>query len=293
MSDPSAAARSAAETAPTARDPDLQLARLHLRSGGLALARAELEALAGTGALDDDGLLDLAEARWRTGDLIGAGDVAQTYLDTGGRSVVATVIAAEAMAALGRPSEARRFVADAIERSDGSLDPVFAGMPKLAPWPFDVTHATGEPVGSIFGDEGVPARPAGEAAVGMIGMWGDEVPADALESMVRGPELADAATELAAGDLDRAAVRLGLLLRADPGAAGAVLAAIGDRRSPALDLVRGDALRMAGDEPEARRAYSSAVGAFRAGGHSGQPAGVSDEEGSQPGEAGPVADPSW
>ena len=55
------------------RDPDLILARLHLRLGSLALARAELETLAGRDALDADGLVDLAEARWRTGDIAGAG----------------------------------------------------------------------------------------------------------------------------------------------------------------------------------------------------------------------------
>ena len=38
----------------TTRDPDLILARLHLRLGSLALARAELETLAGRDALDDD-----------------------------------------------------------------------------------------------------------------------------------------------------------------------------------------------------------------------------------------------
>ena len=45
---------------PTTRDADLVLAGLHLRLGALALARAELETLAGRDALDDDGLTDLA-----------------------------------------------------------------------------------------------------------------------------------------------------------------------------------------------------------------------------------------
>src|SRR6476661_3109975 len=58
------------------RHPDLVLARLHLRLGSLALARAELETLAGQDALDEDGLVDLAEARWRTGDIAGAGEAA-------------------------------------------------------------------------------------------------------------------------------------------------------------------------------------------------------------------------
>jgi hypothetical protein len=257
------------QPAQAGRPPELRLARLHLRSGGLSLARAELESMAGSGALDEDGLLDLAEARWRTGDLIGAGDVAQTYLDTGGRAVVATVIVAETMAALGRQSEARRFVADAVEQSGGSLDPVFAGMPKLAPWPFDVMQPSAQPAGSLFGDlgDGVPGRSAAEGAgtAGLIGIWGDSVVPDALDSVAPGPELASAAAEIETGDLDRASVRLALLLRASPAAAGAVLAAIGDARSPALDLVRGDALRALGDDVEARRAYSAAVGAFRGG----------------------------
>jgi hypothetical protein len=121
----------------------------------------------------------------------------------------------------------------------------------------------------------------------MIGIWGDAVPSDALESVSRTPELAAARAELADDDLDRAAVRLGLLLRADPGAAGEVLAAIGDRRSPALDLVRGDALRLAGDEPEARRAYSSAVGAFRSGGSPAELPGPPDLQDGMPEGHGP------
>ncbi len=258
------------------RPPDLRLARLHLRSGGLALARAELESMAGSGDLDEDGLLDLAEARWRTGDLIGAGDVAQTYLDMGGRSVVATVIAAETMAALGRQSEARRFVADAVEQSGGTLDPVFAGMPKLAPWPYDVIQPSAQPVGPLFGDLSaeMPAGTgaAGAATGGFIGLWGDAVAPDALESVDPGSELVAATAEIESGELDRASVRLALLLRASPAAAGSILAAIGDVRSPSLDLVRGDALRALGDDVEARRAYSSAIGSFRGGPPSGDAA---------------------
>lgn len=267
------------------RPPDLRFARLHLRSGGLALARAELESMAGSGDLDEDGLLDLAEARWRTGDLIGAGDVAQTYLDTGGRSVVATVIAAETMAALGRQGEARRFVADAVELSGGTLDPVFAGMPKLAPWPYDVIQPSAQPVGPLFGDllAETPAGTgaAGAAALGPIGLWGDAVAPDALESVDPGPELVAATAEIGSGELDRASVRLALLLRASPAAAGSILAAIGDARSPSLDLVRGDALRALGDDTEARRAYSSAIGSFRGGSPPGD---------AQPTEQGPPAD---
>src|SRR3954452_16669389 len=45
------------------RSAEVRLARLHLRGGMLALARAELEQLAGSGGLDVDALADLAEAR--------------------------------------------------------------------------------------------------------------------------------------------------------------------------------------------------------------------------------------
>ena len=70
------------------RAADLVLARLHLRLGSLGLARAELESMAGRNSLDDQGIRDLAEVRWRTGDLAGAGDAAAAYLEgaAGGRA---------------------------------------------------------------------------------------------------------------------------------------------------------------------------------------------------------------
>ena len=61
----------------------LRLARLHLRMGMLRLARLELEQLAGVAALDTEGILDLAEVRWRTGDLRGAVEAAGAWLDAG------------------------------------------------------------------------------------------------------------------------------------------------------------------------------------------------------------------
>ena len=119
------------------RGPDLALARLHLRLGSLALARAELETLAGRDALDQDGLVDLAEARWRTGDLAGAGEAAAAALDDEDGPLLALVIAAEAAAARGRPTEARRLADRAMEVADGSIDALFAGMPRAAVWPPD------------------------------------------------------------------------------------------------------------------------------------------------------------
>ena len=105
--------------------------------GLLALARAELEANAGRGSLDELALLDLAEARWRTGDLAGAGEAANAALGRGAEDPLAYVIAAEAIAGVGRPAEARRLAARALEGEGLSLDEVFAGMPRSLIWPGD------------------------------------------------------------------------------------------------------------------------------------------------------------
>ena len=69
---PAAAAGPGGEPSVEARSAELRLARLHLRGGSYALARSELETLAGADRLDPDAVLDLAEVRWRTGDLAGA-----------------------------------------------------------------------------------------------------------------------------------------------------------------------------------------------------------------------------
>jgi hypothetical protein len=117
-------------------DPSLQarLARIHLRTGSLALARAELETLAGRNQLDTAGRLDLAEARWRTGDLPGAGEAASAYLAANGEEVLGFVIAAEAAAMVKRIAEARHYVEQAMERYVSDLDPVFAGIARRAVW---------------------------------------------------------------------------------------------------------------------------------------------------------------
>ena len=74
-----------------ARAIELVLAHMHLRLASLALARVELETLAGLGGLDTQGLVDLAEVRWRTGDLVGAGEAAAAALPSspGGGSAAA------------------------------------------------------------------------------------------------------------------------------------------------------------------------------------------------------------
>lgn len=104
------------------RDPALDLATLHLRLGSLALARSELETFAGRGVLDATARIDLAEVRWRTGDLVGGGEVAREALAGGGEAVVALIVAAEAASALGRPSEARRLAGRALSLNGGPID---------------------------------------------------------------------------------------------------------------------------------------------------------------------------
>ena len=117
------------------RPAALRLARLHLRMGSLPLARAELESLAGRAMLDEDALLDLAEVRWRTGDLAGGGRRANALLARGRRDVLALVIAAESVSAQGRPGEARRLAGGALAAAEGPLETLFAGMPRSMIWP--------------------------------------------------------------------------------------------------------------------------------------------------------------
>jgi hypothetical protein len=233
------------DLAPVGRALALRLARLHLRTGSLALARAELESLAGGGLLDEPALLDLAEVRWRTGDLVGAGEAADAALGRGVQDPLAYVIAAEAIAAVGRPAEARRLAARAVEGSGGSLDTLFAGMPRSLVWPDDTVP-----------DETVVAVVVGTAAHGrQADGFGPASPA-AAEAFAGGRGA------LARGDVATAALRLGVAIRLEPGFAQGVLAAIGDRAStePVLALVTGDALRLLGREHEALAAFDTARG---------------------------------
>src|SRR5687768_478183 len=181
------------------RGPDLALARLHLRLGSMALARAELETLAGRDALDQDGLVDLAEARWRTGDIAGAGEAAVAALDDEDGPLLALVVAAEAAAARGRPTEARRLADRAMEVADGSIDGLFAGMPRAPVWPPDAAapppspttmfdpprrvssvvhrhprpHEEAAPADPTASDAAGPAPsgPSGDADAATIGLW--------------------------------------------------------------------------------------------------------------------------
>jgi tetratricopeptide (TPR) repeat protein len=133
-------------------DPVLQmrLARIHLKTGSLTIARAELEALAARNQLDTPAHLDLAEARWRTGDLDGAGEAAGAYMEGGGDEALGLVIAAEASAMANRHAEARRHTEQALERNLSELDPVFAGIPRRAVWALPAWSAAATDAAAAF-----------------------------------------------------------------------------------------------------------------------------------------------
>lgn len=284
-----------ASSGAAARNDDLVLARAHLRLGALSLARAELETFAGRGTLDDEGIRDLAEARWRTGDVAGAGEAANAWLATSPDDVLGLVIAAEAQAALGRPGEARRLAGLAIERAEGSLDPLFAGMQRSSVWPVE-TGADGSE-GVLFdelhpGPRTTGGNGDGNGRAGAGGAAVDETPAHAplepgLPSEIGGgPSLwGEDASGMDAADGDAldptalfhrgrialdasrpadAAAGLILALRASPGLAPAVLDLLGGRSEPILVLVRGDAERILGREIEAIRDHVAAAGALPA-----------------------------
>jgi hypothetical protein len=265
-----------------AREADLVMARLHLRLGSLSLARAELEAMAGKDGLDDEGILDLAEVRWRTGDLTGAGEAAAARLETNPDDVIALVIAAESQADLGRPSEARRLAGRALNHFDGPIDSIFAGMPRSSIWPID-SSAPPEPAGQLFddlprppgghlfasvvpvdedaqSDEASAASTAGEAAGRSLWEAHEDTIAPALPDSLE--LLSRARTALDAGRPGQAAAALALALRADAPLAPTVLDLIAGRQEPVLALVRGDANRIVGHEAEALRDYAAAVAAI-------------------------------
>ena len=244
---------------PPARTVELVLARAHLRLGSLALARAELETLAGLGRLDTPGLVDLAEARWRTGDLLGAGEAAGAGLRDREDDPVALVIAAEAASALGRPGEARRLAQRAMACATASIDSIFAGMPRSGVWPGDADEpppsaptlfdrapeAAAQP-GAVMPEAPPAAAPAAAAAAAVPttrGFWDEDDVIDPGPAELPDPalELEAGRSALVAGSLVEAALRFGLALRLAPALAPAVLEATAGARDPNLMIVRGDA----------------------------------------------------
>jgi hypothetical protein len=131
----------------------IRFARLLLQTGSLVPARARYEALAASEDLDVPGLLDLAEARWRTGDLMGAGAAASAYLTAGGEHALGFLIAAEAAAGIGRQVEARRHAETAAAKLGQALDDAYAGVPHR------ITAAPESPLPPVGIRIEVPAKP--------------------------------------------------------------------------------------------------------------------------------------
>ena len=251
--------------------------------------------LAGRGALDAAARVDLAEVRWRTGDLAGGGEAAREALAGGGDTVVALVVAAEAASALGRPSEARRLsgVPSPARRARSTRSS--AGMPRSSVWPADPAEPVPSPT-TLFPpdraeavvdadrEETSPAarqdRDTPDTAVALAagadaegpsaepGLWDlHEAAALAAGAAVVGPNdldpsalFDDGQAALEAGDLASAAVQLGLVVRLAPALAPAVLSTIGEPVDAGLLVVQGDAYRAVGHETEARRSYAAAMG---------------------------------
>ncbi|MGC8633851.1 MAG: hypothetical protein ACP5VP_04180 [Candidatus Limnocylindrales bacterium] len=226
---------------------EARLAHLHLQARMLALARAELETLAALDALDVPALSDLAEVRWRTGDLVGAGQAAEAHLEAGGEELVAMCVAAEAATAMGRTAEARELAARVLARGRERVDELFAGQARSAVWPRDV-----------FSPGPLTAAPAaagdGSTAVTPV--------ASRLAAVASG-DLADVQAHIARGEMSGTGTRLALVLRDRPALAPAVLA-VADEALPlapsgaevaSLHLARGDAYRLMGRETEAAEAF--------------------------------------
>lgn len=258
------------------------LARLHLRTGLLRLARVELEELAGEGRLDMDGILDLAEARWRTCDLRGAAEAAGAWLDAGalatapvggtgadGRArALAHAVIADGLTVRGRHDDAAAHVAAALDAFAGgsggsmstALDALFAGIsPRADAWPSFGTGAA---------DPGAAEAVAADLHVTRVLTPAPDV--GALDPVAAADE------RLRAGDDVAAAVLLVLALRIAPSHAGEVLqradAALLAHPGAPLLLARAEALRALGLHEAAGIAYALADARARGGAPGASPA---------------------
>jgi hypothetical protein len=153
-------ARASAQASTDSVAADLRIARVLLRGGNALAARVQLETLVGRRQLDLGGMLDLAESRWRTGDLDAAGEAVTAYLEAGGSQPLGFLIAAEATAAVGRPGEARKFARQALQDLNQPLDAIFAGQPRSSIWPHDPAE-TVQPAGTLFASAGMDAAHGG------------------------------------------------------------------------------------------------------------------------------------
>ena len=279
---------------------DGRLARVHLRGGLLTLARASLEQMAGVGALDREALADLAEARWRSGDLEGAAEAAVAHPRPAARADGAPDRgrgpprhreqadarrhrgevargSAEAWTGCSRGSRAApRGRLELPDWMDGArADPAAGACSPGAARSRDPEPGTWRLVPPPGSDRRSPGRAALAAAMP------PRRPADpatldqaaAALGRAAGEELEVAEQELAMGLIPDAVDRLALVLRFDPALAPVILSmadralmAPGDRQQGlvALHLLRGDAYRGLGREMEAADAYQEAMRALSA-----------------------------
>ena len=234
------------------RSTEARLARVHLRGGLLTLARATLESMAGAGTLDRDAMADLAEVRWRSGDLEGAADAARAHQASGGDEPLAALIIAEDMVRSGREADANPIAGGLYERVGGAVDVLFAREPRSEIWPPAndgwMPAGAAEPGhwGLLVGGSEVAdpsdttwqlapitqPPPAGRGAVGQPG--GATSPgAVVVAGRAAGEELETVDRDIAGGDITAAVARLAVLLRLDPALAPIILSSA-DRAGAAV-----------------------------------------------------------
>ncbi len=211
--------------------------------------------MAGAGTLDRDAMADLAEVRWRGGDLPGAADAARAHQASGGKEPLAALIIAEELARTGAEEDARRESQAVADRVGGAIDILFAMEPRDDIWPpadagwmptvadapghwgllvggSEVAHPTPstwelEPIDERSSDDSVGATdvatvPHGRGGIGRPA--GPASPGDVvMTGRLAGEELEIVDRSLAAGDVAAASQRLSVLLRLDPALAPVIL----------------------------------------------------------------------
>ncbi|TAL12974.1 MAG: hypothetical protein EPO00_01245, partial [Chloroflexota bacterium] len=228
--DSEAADRQAGAAAPASLSAE-GLARIHLRSGAVLLARAELESLVLTGSLPVPAMADLAEVRWRTGDLEGAAEAATGHRAAGGSDAIATLILAEAAGADGRGDDAARHVSELGPMTESALGTMFAGMPRRADWSAATAARSAPTGGASSSARSRRGRAAASSASGAATGGEATEPSDGGTSSPpvrrRAPDpsteadilLADARADMRSGDPERMGLafdRLALALRWHP-----------------------------------------------------------------------------
>jgi hypothetical protein len=202
-------------------------------------------------------MADLAEVRWRTGDLPGAGEAAVAHIGSGGSEPIAYVVAAEAYAAQGRSSDAKRMASEAIARGI-DVDAAFAGEPQSAVW-----NGTGLPMAGAGRFRGTrPPRPTTDGLDGAEAAVDEQRRPTAAEVS---PALGAARLALRARDPAGVASRLAVALRADLAEVAEAVLEIADAAivhagrldAASLHLIRGDALTLLDRPEDAAQAYNT------------------------------------